>query len=221
MKMRQLWLPFVLAVGFGGYIALYPGRAYSEPRMANSSPTLFGQQAAFTIDPVHSSISFEITHLGIARIHGRFNKFAGKLNGDAKDLTKLSVEFTAQVDSVDTAVAARDTHLRTADFFEVANFPELTFKSTKVKKAKNGYIATGNLTMKDKTKEISIPFKHYGPVTVPGPGGPMTRIGIIAEPVVLKRSDFGVGSTAPLSGGVIGLSDELTVRLSIEAMPEK
>src|SRR5262249_39622051 len=151
-----------------------------------SKTTRLADLANYTIDPQHTSIYFEITHMGISRVHGRFNKFSGKIHEDAADLTKSSVEFATQIDSVDTAVAARDTHLKSPDFFDVAKYPELSFKSTKIEKSKDGYVVTGDLTIKDKTKSISIPFRHYGPVTLTV-GDKSTRVGVIAEPITLKR----------------------------------
>jgi polyisoprenoid-binding protein YceI len=219
MKLRTLLLPTAAAVGFAAYVALHPGVASSEPRMAASMPTPFAQQAAYTIDINHSSINFEITHLGLANIHGRINKFRGKIWEDDKDLTKSSVEFTAQVETIDTAIAARDNHLRNADFFEVSKYPELSFKSKKIARKRGGYVVTGDLTIKGKTKEVSIPFKHYGPLK--GMGDQPSRIGIIAEPVTLKRSDFGVGNQMKMPDGTSALSDDLTVRLSLEGTLDK
>ena len=215
-----LVLPIVLAAGFALYVAVHPGVSYAKPRMASGKPTPFAQQASYTIDPMHTSIYFEINHMGISRIHGRINKFSGKIREDDKDLTQSSVEFAAQVDSIDTAVAARDTHLKSADFFEVAKYPELTFKSTKIAKTKDGYLLTGDLTIKGKTNTVSIPFQHHGPITLSA-GDKSTRIGVIADPITLKRSDFGVGGPFKLPDGTVGVSDELTVRISLEGTLDK
>ncbi len=221
MKIKIILPSIAIAAGFAAYVALHPGVSLAAPRMASGAPTRIAAQASYSIDPMHAGIYFEINHLGLSKITGRFNKFSGKIHEDEKDLTKSSVEFTAQVDSIDTAIAPRDNHLRTADFFEVAKYPELTFKSTKVSRKRGGYVVTGDLTIKGKTKSVSIPFKHYGPYAMKSPPGQPTRIGVIAEPVTLKRSDFGVGSTQPLPDGTMGLSDELTVRISLEATLDK
>lgn len=220
MKSRITLIPIALAAGFAAYLALHPGVAYTEPRIDAGKPTTFARQASYSIDAMHAGIYFEITHLGLSKVSGRFNKFSGKIVEDENDLTNSSVEFTAQVDSVDTAVAARDTHLRTADFFEVAKYPEMTFKSTKVAKEKDGYVVTGDLTIKGKTRSVSIPFKHYGPLTLTV-GDKATRIGIVAEPITLKRSDFGVGNQFKLPDGTEGASDAVTVRISLEATLDK
>jgi polyisoprenoid-binding protein YceI len=220
MKLKIALMPFALAAGFAFYALFHPGVAFTEPRLTSGTPTPFAKQSSYTIDPMHTSIYFEITHMGLSKVHGRINKFSGKIQEDAQDLTKSSVEFAAQVDSIDTAVAARDTHLKSADFFEVAKYPELTFKSTKIEKSKDGYTLTGDLTIKGKTKSVSIPFKHQGPLTLTV-GDKSTRIGVIAEPITLKRSDFGVGGPFTLPDGTAGVSDELIVRISLEATLDK
>jgi len=222
MKLKLAFAPFAIAAGFAAYLALHPGVAYAEPRLASGVPTSFAQKPAnYTIDPQHTSLYFEITHLGLSRVHGRINKFSGKVLEDEKDLTKSSVELTAEIDSIDTAVAARDAHLKTADFFDAAKYPTLKFKSTKIVKSKDGYILTGDLTIKDKTKSISIPFKHYGPFSMPNMPDQPTRIGVIAEPITIKRSDFGVGSQFKFPDGTEGASDAVTVRISMEATLDK
>ena len=221
MKIKFVVSTIAIAAGFAAYVAFSPGVSFAAPRMSAGNPTRLAAQASYSIDPMHSGVYFEISHLGLAKITGRFNKFSGKIREDEKDLTKSSVEFTAQVDSIDTAIGPRDNHLRTADFFEVAKYPELTFKSTKVSRKRGGYVVTGDLTIKGKTKTVSIPFKHYGPYSNKAMPDQPTRIGVIAEPVTLKRSDFGVGSTQPLPDGTMGLSDDLTVRISFEATLDK
>jgi polyisoprenoid-binding protein YceI len=210
----------ITAAGFAAYVFLYPGVAATEPRLASGKSTPLAQQASYTIDPAHTSVSFEITHLGLSKTHGRLNKVSGKIREDAKVLANSSVEFTAQVDSVVTALPARDEHLIAAEYFDVARYPELTFKSTKVAQAKGGYVVTGDLTIKGRTRRISIPFKHYGPLTLTV-GDQSTRIGVIAEPITIKRSDFGVGGDIRLPDGTPGASDEVTVRISLEATLDK
>lgn len=221
MNLRTALIPLALVAGLIGAIALHPGVAYAEPRVASGRPTPLSQGARYTIDPEHGTFYFEIGHMGLSKVHGRLNKFSGKVHEDAKDLTKSSVEFAAQVESIDTGVAARDAHLRAADFFDVAKYPELTFRSTKVVRAKKGYIVTGDLTIKGKTKRISIPFRHFGPYLLKGFGEQPTRIGVVADPITIKRSDFGIGSTAHLPDGTMGASDEVVVRISFEGLQDK
>lgn len=220
MKLKFAIIPFALVAGASAYVVFHPGVALAEPRFANGSSVPFTQQASYTLDVMHADISFEIRHLGLSMTRGRFNKFSGKLREDAKDLTKSSVEFSADVASIDTAVEARDNHLRTPDFFDVAKYPKMTFKGTKVEKKGDGYVVTGDLTIKDKTKSVSIPFKHYGPLKMTV-GDMSTRVGVVADPIVIKRSDFGIGNQFKLPDGTEGASDAVIVRISFEAILDK
>jgi polyisoprenoid-binding protein YceI len=220
--MRKAIVPMIvtsiaLTAGLAAFVALHPGVGFAEPRIAVGEATPFAPPASYTIDPMHGNIAFEITHLGLSEVHGRFNKFSGKIREDAQEIGKSSVEFTAQADSLDTALAMRDEHLRGPEYFDTARYPELTFKSTTVARAGDGYVVTGDLTIKGQTKSIVLPFKHYGPLSLKGVGDDSTRVGIIAEPITIKRSDFGVGKDIRLPDGTEGASDAVTVRISLEA----
>ena len=220
MKVRFTLVPLAIVVASAGYVALHPGVAYAEPRIARSTLTTIAQSASYSLDVQHADISFEIMHLGLSRTRGRFNKISGKLVEDSKDLTNSTVEFTAEVSSIDTAIEARDNHLKTPDFFDAAKYPTIKFKSTKVEKKGDGYVVTGDLTMKDKTKSISIPFKHYGPLKMTV-GDMSTRVGVVAAPITLKRSDFGVGAQFKLPDGTEGASDNVIIQISFEAILDK
>ena len=217
MKLKLALITVFAAIfGFAGYVAFHPGVPVLEPRLAYAAETPL-QSATYSIDPMHSSIYFEITHLGLSQINGRFDKFEGKVVEDAQNVGNSSVVFTADTASIDTGVEPRDNHLRTADFFDVAQFPQLTFKSTGVEAGRDSYILHGELTMHGVTKPVDIEFTHRGPYTMQG-DKPQTRIGVIAEPLLIKRSDFGIGKTDPLPDGTMGVSDEVTVRISFEAI---
>jgi polyisoprenoid-binding protein YceI len=97
----------------------------------------------------------------------------------------------------------------------------LQTEPTMLSRAKAGYTVTGDLTIKGTTKSVSIPFKHYCPYQIKGVPGQPPRIGIVADPITIKRSDYGVGSTKPLPGGTMGASDEVIVRISFEGLLEK
>jgi polyisoprenoid-binding protein YceI len=173
-----------------------------------------GGAGAYGFDPVHSSIGFRVRHMGLVDVPGYFRDFTGMVNYDAKDVTKSTVEFTAKTTSVDTGVDRRDNHLRTADFFEVEKYPELTFKSTKIEKKGNGLVLTGDLTMKGVTKSISFPFNVVGFLKDAKSGA--TRMGATAE-TVINRKDFGVNYGGNLPNGTAVLSDNITVVLNVEA----
>ena len=217
MTIKLALVPFALALAGAGVVAFHPGVAHASPRLAAGPTTRMVEAATYSVDSMHAGISFEIVHMGLSRVHGRINKFGGKIVENPADLGKSSVEFTGEIASLDTAVPPRDKHLQAADYFDAAAHPTLTFRSTKVAKTKDGYLVTGDLTIKGKTKSIEIPFKHYGPVE----GGGATRVGIVAETFTIKRSDFGVGGTDKMPNGTMPLSDEVTMRVSLEATKDK
>src|SRR5579884_2090999 len=142
----------------------------------------------YTIDPMHSSVTFKISHLGLSWVHGRFDDVAGIFALDANDPSKCSFELTIKAQSVDTNNQKRDDHLRSPDFFNVKQFPQLTFKSTAVKATNGGYEVTGDMTMHGVTKSVTFPL--VGGRKAEFPRG-MQRTGYSTE-FVLKRSDFGM-----------------------------
>jgi polyisoprenoid-binding protein YceI len=219
--LRQTVSAFTLAaVTVGAEFVFHPGKSWAEPRLASTAPTPIQGKARYTVDPMHCSVGFEITHLGLSKTMGLFDECSGTILLDEKDLAKSSVEFRVKVASIDTGVPARDEHLLKPDFFEVEKYPEMKFVSKEVKKMGQGYVVIGDLTMKDKTKTISIPFKHYGPLKLTM-GAEETRIGVVADPITIRRSDFGIGNQFKLPDGTEGASDAVTVRLSFEAILQK
>lgn len=169
---------------------------------------------AYSFDKAHSAIGFRVRHMGLADVPGYFKDFKGTINYDAKDITKSSVEFTAMMTSVDTRNEGRDKHLRTADFFDVEKFPEMTFKSTKVEKKGKNLMITGDLTMRGVTKSITFPFTVAGFLPDQRSGG--MKMGAYAE-TTINRRDFGVNYGTNLPNGTQMLSDNVVVVLNIEA----
>ena len=169
----------------------------------------------FTIDPLHSSVLFAIDHLGLSTVHGRFDKFTGKFTIDraAKSgAVDLSID-TASVDTNDndkgTRQRSRDEHLRSADFFNAAEFPKMTYKSTNVVFAgDNPATVEGNLTLLGVTKPVSLKLDRFkcNPATATA----KERCGGDASGK-LKRSDFG------MTRGIPGIGDELVLTISFEA----
>lgn len=202
---------------FGAVMAFHPGIAFAETPLAQQAPAPL-QGGSFTTDPMHTCVGFEIGHLGLSRIQGRFDKTSGHIVADPKNLDASSVTFTAQTESVDTNVAPRDAHLKTPDFFDAAKYPEIKFVSTKIRKKGKGYVAEGDLTIKATTKHIEIPFKAYGPITDPWGG---TRVGIVADPIKIDRQAYGIAYNEKLPNGEPAVSNEVTIRLSVEATLDK
>jgi polyisoprenoid-binding protein YceI len=171
----------------------------------------------YDLDINHGIIGFGVRHLGIALVEGRFKDFRGVVTYDDKDVTKSSAEFSAKIASVDTGVAPRDAHLRSADFFDAEKFPEMTFRSTKIEKKDVSYLLTGDLTIKGVTKQITFPFKLTGAIADPWGG---TRFGIEGS-TVLNRRDFGINFGSLLPSGALDVANEVNVELHIEAVKAK
>ena len=166
-------------------------------------------QDTYKIDPVHSEVSFKIRHL-LAKVNGRFTKFSGLIKVDTKDISKSSVEVTIEAASINTDVEARDNHLRSDAFFDVAKYPTITFKSTSVKEVAKGKLEiTGDFTLRGVTKRITFPISNAGT----GPGGqPGTVVaGFIDGALTIDRQDYGVS----YGKGMVG--DEVAISLNIEA----
>jgi polyisoprenoid-binding protein YceI len=168
----------------------------------------------YNIDKNHSSIGFTIRHNELTLVGGRFKDFTGTIHFDDKDVSKSSVEFNAKVESIDTGVANRDNHLRTADFFEVAKYPEMTFKSTRVERKGKGYVLTGDLTLKGVTKQVMLPFTMTGAIK---DNRGNTRIGIAAQ-TKIDRRDYGITWGKPLANGGFDVAHDVTIDLHLEAI---
>ena len=113
----------------------------------------------FVIDAVHSGVNFKISHLDLAYVHGRFDSFSGKFTIDTSDPAKSSFALSIKPETVDTNNMGRDTHLRGPDFFNVKQYPVISFTSTSVKPSEGGYEVTGNLTLHGATKPITFSLK--------------------------------------------------------------
>ncbi|MCK4655985.1 MAG: polyisoprenoid-binding protein, partial [candidate division Zixibacteria bacterium] len=113
----------------------------------------------FVLDQAHSSIGFSVRHLVISKTKGSFHDAVATVMYDDKDITKSSVDVTIKIASIDTDNEGRDNHLKSPDFFDVEKFPDMTFKSKRIEKVKDGYVAIGDFTIRDVTKEIKLPFQ--------------------------------------------------------------
>ena len=143
----------------------------------------------YEIDNAHSSIGFNIRHLGIAKVKGYFHDFEGTIVYDENDVENGSATVTIQTTSIDTGNDDRDNHLRSPDFFEVETYPAITFVSTGVERSDDGLVLMGDLTIHGVTRRVEIPFEVLG--TMRDHEGKM-RAGFEGS-LTLKREDFGVG----------------------------
>lgn len=166
----------------------------------------------YQVDPVHSTVGFMIRHL-VGRVEGRFNRFSGTISMDSNALETLKVEFAIEADSVNTDNEHRDTHLRGADFFDVENFPTMTFVSHRSEPlGPREFQVQGTLTLHGISQEMSIP------VTLLGVGeGTQGEVAGFASEFTINRKDFGIVWNSLLDRGGTMLGDEVRVRLSVEA----
>ena len=150
--------------------------------------------SSWTLDKNHGKLGFTITHLMISEIEGSFKNFDAKITAPNEDFTDAVVEMTAETASINTDNEKRDTHLKTADFFDVVKYPQMTFKSTSFKKTGgNTYKVTGNLTMHGITKPVSLDVICNTAVD------PQSKKSIAGFKITgkLKRSDFEIGTKFP------------------------
>lgn len=179
--------------------------------------TLATPQATNTtwnIDPVHSVVEFKVKHMMISNVKGQFTRLKGTLLLNEADPSRSQVEVFIDAASIHTRDPQRDTHLKSADFFDVEKFPSLTFKSTHIARRGDGELAlTGDLTMHGVTRTVV--FDVEGP-TAPGkdPWG-NTRIGASATTKV-NRKDFGLTWNATLETGGFLVGDEVTITLDVQ-----
>lgn len=203
---------FVFGVAFFGFTSDATNLSFEQRFSRFDGKKDMGATGVYSFDKAHSFIGFRVRHMGLIEVPGFFRDFTGTVNYDMNDMKKSSVEFTAKVTSVDTGVAGRDKHLRTADFFEVEKYPDMTFKSAKIEKKGKQWMMTGDFTLKGVTKSITFPFEVVGFVS----GDKGTRMGITAE-TVINRRDYGVNYDSNLPNGAPVVADEIKVSLQIEA----
>ena len=213
-RLRLVVLTGMLVVGLG-----IAANWHGETTHAQApAPSALQTTGTWTVDPMHTSVNFAIRHFGISLVRGRFNEFAGTILANAEHPDKSSVKFTIQAASIDTNVKMRDDDLRSANYFDVAKFPEITFESTAVKKGKRGeFVAVGNLTIHGVTKEISLPFRPAGPIKDTFGG---TRAGLVTA-IQLNRLDYGVGGVKLMDNGSLDIGKEVDIAISLEAVPAK
>jgi polyisoprenoid-binding protein YceI len=166
----------------------------------------------YKIDPAHTSLTFSVRHMGISNVKGHFDDFTGTVVMDAGAVKEI--KGTVKVKSVNTGVEKRDTHLKTADFFDVEKFPEMTFTTKSSKTEDNHTVFVANFTLRGVTKEVTVPIKVSGPAK--DPEG-KTRIGLQAN-ASLNRKDYGIKFNAALESGAALVGEEVTIEINAEAV---
>jgi polyisoprenoid-binding protein YceI len=176
--------------------------------LALAAPLTIAQTSTWAPDKAHSSVDFTILHMSLSNVRGHFGNIGGTVVMNDSDASKSTVNLTIDVSSIDTGVAARDNDLKSANWFDVAQFPTATFVSTSISKGGNGLSVSGNLTLHGVTKPVTL--------QVEGPKGPVTgmdkkqHVGYSAT--TIKRIDFGIGK-APAA--VVGEDVTLTFDLDL------
>jgi polyisoprenoid-binding protein YceI len=173
----------------------------------------------FSVDTAHSNVGFSVPIAGgLASVSGKFGQFSVNLNFDETDITKSTVEATIKADSISTGIAARDNHLKTADFFDATQFPEITFKSKKVEKKGKMHILTGDFSMHGVTKEISFPFTLIGNCYDQKAKTVMPPCGFSAN-LKIDRRDYGITYARKDDANFIG--NVIDVNLNLLAIKPK
>jgi len=168
----------------------------------------------WNIDPAHSAAEFKVKHMMISNVKGHFAKVTGTLTLDDSDLSRSRVEARIEAASLETRDAQRDTHLKSADFFDVEKFPTLLFQSTRISLVKDGELAIeGDLTIRDVTRKVV--FSAEGPTPPAKDPWGNTRVGVSAT-TRISRKDFGLTWNAALESGGLLVGDEVTITLDVQ-----
>lgn len=187
--------------------------------LALSALAALPAQAAeiYTIDPTHSEVSFQVRHL-VTQVRGKFNEYQGTIALDPAKFESSKVEFRIKAASIDTDLEDRDKHLRAEDFFFVEKYPEITFKSQKIKATgKDTYEVTGPLTMRGVTKTVTLPVTFLGKVRDPWGND---KAGFALE-TTINRKDYGIVWNAALDNGGVVLGDDVKIAINLETQQQK
>lgn len=180
--------------------------------MTTATQSLTG---TYTLDPTHSRIGFVARHAMVTKVRGAFTDFAGTATLDADDPGRSQVELTLEVASIDTRNAQRDEHLRANDFFDAGTYPQIRFVSTAAEKLdEESYRLTGDLTIKDVTRAVTVDFEFSGSAVDPFGN---FRLGFEGRTVV-SRKDWGLTWNAALDAGGVLVSDKITLEFDVSAI---
>ncbi|WP_342526395.1 YceI family protein [Chryseomicrobium sp. FSL W7-1435] len=170
----------------------------------------------YTDDTAHSSIGFSVKHMMVSKVRGNFNEFSANLEGQETDLTGSTIEFTIDVASINTNNEDRDNHLRSADFFDVETYPSITFKATDIQsKGGDEYKVTGDLTIKDVTKEVTFDAEYEGKGTNPW-GQEVVAFSANSK---INRKDFGLTWNQTLETGGVLVGEDIKIDIELELNP--
>lgn len=169
----------------------------------------------WAIDPTHSEIQFKVKHLVISTVTGKFNEFSGHIETDGDAIEGGSAEFSAKINSISTGNSDRDGHLKSDDFFNAEKYPELTFKSTDISKVdEHNYKMTGDLTIREVTKPVTLDVVYGGTVTDPY-GNEKAGFEISGK---INRKDFNLKWSAVTEAGSVVVSDDVKIELNVQVV---
>ncbi|MGW6057978.1 YceI family protein [Streptomyces sp. NPDC055189] len=187
----------------------------TDAASAPVSPDLAALTGEYTIDPAHTSIGFVARHAMVTNVKGSFTDVAGTLHLDGTDPAASTASIDVQMASIDTGSADRDGHLKSADFFDIEKYPEMTFRSTKAEAlGGDDYRVTGDLTILGTTKPLSIDLEFNGSATDPFGN---ERVGFEGQAQIL-RSEWGLTWNAALETGGVLVSDKIKLSFDISAI---
>ncbi|GGQ65209.1 YceI family protein [Kitasatospora griseola] len=171
----------------------------------------------YVLDPTHTRIGFVARHAMVTKVRGAFHQFEGTAHLDGADSSRSTGEVVIKAASIDTGVEQRDQHLRTNDFLDAPNFPDITFRTTAVEqRSDSDYRVTGDLTIKDTTRSVTIDFEYTGNAV--DPYGNL-RVGLEGS-VTISRKDYGVTWNAALEGGGVLVGDKVVLEFDVSAIKQ-
>lgn len=172
-------------------------------------------RTTWNVDTVHSELGFQVKHMMISKAKGAFNDFDAVVEADVDNLTDSKIELTIDAASIDTRNKDRDDHLRSGDFFDVENYPKITFVATDIqKKSDSDYDVTGDLTIRDTTKPVTADVTFEGQSKDPMSGNTVAGFSGSAK---FSRKEFGLTWNAAVETGGVLIGDEIKVNFEIEA----
>jgi len=167
----------------------------------------------YQIDPSHSSATFSVKHMMIAKVHGGFEKMSGKLIYDSAQPEKSNIEVAIEAASINTREPQRDAHLKSADFFDIEKYPQITFKSVKVEKSGDDLKVVGDLTIHGVTKQVTLEMERPSD-ELKDPWG-NTKMAVSGT-TKIKRKDFGLTWNAALEAGGVLVGDDVNITLDVQ-----
>jgi polyisoprenoid-binding protein YceI len=185
-------------------------------RLNNLNDTIMAK-STWALDPTHSEVGFKVKHMMFTNVSGKFNNYDVTVSNEDDDFSTSNIEFSADINSIDTNNVDRDNHLKSADFFDGDNFPKMTFKSTSVeKKSDNDFSISGDLTIKNITKAVTLNAEYSGLMKDPWGN---TKAGLSIE-TKINRKDFGLTWNAALETGGVLVGEDVRIIAEVQIVKQ-